>query len=88
MQHVTITWPQFQHFHCKLLHVSGIYVLNRLNIRLYITAAAVVVIIIIIGKSIFEPYPFSEDSAKFDPIFTSLLFATIFIAEQGRRPCI
>jgi hypothetical protein len=37
----------------------------------------IIIIIIIIGKAApFEPYPSLEDSARFDPVFTSMDFAT------------
>jgi hypothetical protein len=40
-------------------------------------------IIIVFGETtLFEPQPSLEDSARFDPVFTSLDFATIIFSES------
>jgi hypothetical protein len=45
------------------------------------------IIIIIIGRTtLFEPQPSLEDSARFDPVFTSLDFVTVFFFYRALRP--
>jgi hypothetical protein len=48
-----------------------------------------IAVIIMIGKTaLFEPQSSSDDSAKLQPVFTYLDFATIFFTEQGCQPCV
>jgi hypothetical protein len=49
------------------------------------------VLFIIIGKTaIFEQQPSLKDSARLNPVFTSLDFVTVilFLTEQGLQPCV